>query len=51
MRTLGVSFTHSISTVGFEFAKRIFVQGSEVTGAYSAALTSSMNEPELFVTE
>ena len=51
MDTLGVPITHGISTMGFEFAKRIFIQGVEVTGAYSAALTNNMNEPELFVTE
>jgi hypothetical protein len=51
METLGVSFTHGISTVGFEFAKRVFVHGVEVTGAYSQALTANMNQPELFTTE
>jgi hypothetical protein len=51
MDTLGVPITHGVSTEGFEFAKRIFIQGIEVTGAYSAALTNNMNEPELFVTE
>jgi hypothetical protein len=51
METLGVSFTHGISTVGFEFAKRVFAHGVEVTGAYSQALTANMNQPELFTTE
>lgn len=51
MRTLGVPITHGISTMGFEFAKRVFLNGVEVTGAYSAALTSNLNEPEIFVTE
>lgn len=51
METLGVSFSHCVSTVGFEFAKRVFVHGVEVTGAYSQALTSNMNQPELFTTE
>jgi len=48
---LNVSYTNNISTVGFEFAKRNFLRGSEITGAYTAALYASRNCPELFAFE
>lgn len=49
--TLGISYTNCVSKVGFEFAKRTFVRGEEVTGAYTQALMSSMSTPELFTLE
>jgi len=49
--SLGLQFTNNISTVGFEFAKRIFVRGQEVTGAYTQALWTSMSHPEIFALE
>jgi hypothetical protein len=48
---LGCSYTNNISAVGFEFAKRNFFRGQEVTGAYTAALYASRNSPELFAFE
>jgi hypothetical protein len=51
LNTLGCSYTHNISTVGFEFAKRTFLKGKEITGAYTQALWASRNEPELFTLE
>jgi hypothetical protein len=49
--TLGITYTNCISRVGFEFAKRTFVRGQEVTGAYTQALSSSISSPELFTLE
>jgi hypothetical protein len=49
--TLGITYTNCISTVGFEFAKRVFLRGQEVTGAYTQALSSSRKSPELFALE
>jgi hypothetical protein len=46
--TLCVSYTHNVSIVGFEFAKRTFAHGKEITGAYTSALWSSRRNPELF---
>jgi hypothetical protein len=51
LKVLGVSFTNNVSTVGFEFAKRIFIKGIEVTGAYHSALAANINQPELFALE
>jgi hypothetical protein len=51
LNTLGLSYTHNVSKVGFEFAKRIFHNGKEITGAYTQALWASRNEPELFTLE
>jgi hypothetical protein len=48
---LGCSYTNNVSTVGFEFAKRVFHKGEEITGAYTQALWVTRNEPELFVLE
>jgi hypothetical protein len=48
---LGCSYTNNISTVGFEFAKRNFYLGNEITGAYSSALWAARNVPELFAIE
>jgi hypothetical protein len=48
---LGVRYTNNISTIGFEFAKRTFFQGKEITGAYTTALWASLNTPELFAME
>jgi hypothetical protein len=48
---LGVSYTNNFSVIGFEFAKRIFYYGNEVTGAYTSALYASRNSPELFTME
>lgn len=48
---LQISFTNNFSKLGFEFAKRTFVNGREVTGAYSTALWASKNVPELFALE
>lgn len=48
---LGISYTNAVSNVGFEFAKRIFVHGQEITGAYSTALWASRRSPELFALE
>jgi len=36
--SLGCKFTCNTSATGFEFAKRVFVHGFEVTGAYTQAL-------------
>jgi hypothetical protein len=49
--TLCVLYTHNVSTVGFEFAKRTFYKGAEVTGAYTQALWACLNQPELFALE
>jgi hypothetical protein len=35
---LGLGYTNNSSEIGFEFAKRVFVHGHEVTGAYTQAL-------------
>jgi len=51
LEELGVPYTNNISTVGFEFAKRVFLKGKEITGAYTAALWASLNTPELFAME
>jgi hypothetical protein len=51
LNTLCVSYTHNVSTVGFEFAKRTFHHGHEITGAYTQALWASRGNPELFVFE
>jgi hypothetical protein len=48
---LEVSYTNNFSIIGFEFAKRIFYCGKEVTGAYTPALYASRNSPELFTME
>lgn len=48
---LGISYTNNFSTKGFEFAKRVFSSGKEITGAYTAALWASRNTPELFAME
>lgn len=36
--SLALSYTDAVSRVGFEFAKRLFHKGIEITGAYSQAL-------------
>jgi hypothetical protein len=51
LERLGITYTNNISTVGFEFAKRVFHQGKEITGAYTASLWASRNVPELFAME
>jgi len=51
LHKLGIPFTHNVSKVGFEFAKRVFFKGTEVTGAYTAALWASRNQPEVFSLE
>jgi hypothetical protein len=51
LESLGISYTNNFSVSGFEFAKRVFHQGKEITGAYTAALWASRNEPELFALE
>jgi len=38
LQELGLSYTHNVSAVGFEFAKRTFYKGEEITGAYTSAL-------------
>jgi hypothetical protein len=48
---LGVSYTNSFSTRGFEFAKRVFLRGTEITGAYTQALWATRNVPEVFCLE
>lgn len=48
---LGIPYTHGVSTKGFEFAKRVFVHGREITGAYTQALYASRNVPEIFTLE
>jgi hypothetical protein len=48
---LGIKYTNNVSTVGFEFAKRSFMHGTEVTGAYSSALAVNIKQPELFALE
>jgi len=48
---LEVSYTNNFSSIGFEFAKRFFYKGTEITGAYTAALSATRNTPELFVFE
>jgi len=51
LEELGVPYTNNVSTVGFEFAKRVFFQGHEITGAYTSALWASRNMPEVFAME
>jgi len=51
LKILGIRYTNNISTIGFEFAKRIFIKGVEVTGAYCSALAANKNQPELFALE
>jgi hypothetical protein len=51
LEKLGVNYTNNVSKVGFEFAKRVFHQGKEITGAYTASLWASRNCPELFAME
>jgi hypothetical protein len=51
LETLGIPYTNNFSKVGFEFAKRTFCNGVEITGAYSSALWASRNSPELFSME
>jgi hypothetical protein len=51
LNDLGVSYTNNFSVIGFEFAKRVFYYGNEVTGAYTSALYASRNSPELFTME
>jgi hypothetical protein len=51
LRKLGVSYTNNFSKVGFEFAKRTFCRGKEITGAYTQALWASRNVPEVFTLE
>jgi hypothetical protein len=48
---LGVPYTNGFSTRGFEFAKRCFLDGVEITGAYTQALWASRNMPEIFTLE
>jgi hypothetical protein len=51
LEDLAIPYTSNISTVGFEFAKRVFYSGREITGAYTAALWASRNAPEIFAME
>lgn len=51
LNLLGISYTNAISNIGFEFAKRTFLHGLEITGAYSSALSASLGNPELFTFE
>lgn len=48
---LGISYTSNFSVKGFEFAKRNFLKGREITGAYTQALWSARNNPEVFTLE
>jgi hypothetical protein len=48
---LGIPYTNGFSTKGFEFAKRNFLNGKEITGAYTQALWASRNDPEVFTLE
>jgi len=48
---LEVSYTNNFSAIGFEFAKRFFYKGKEITGAYTSALWATRNTPELFTFE
>jgi hypothetical protein len=45
---LQISYTNDFSTVGFEFAKRYFLDGQEITGAYLSALYANRNDPAMF---
>lgn len=51
LTNFGISYTNNISTVGFEFAKRLFHLGREITGAYTSSLYASRQIPELFAFE
>jgi hypothetical protein len=51
LKILGIMFTNNVSKVGFEFAKRVFIKGVEVTGAYNSALAANIHQPELFALE
>jgi len=51
LENLGVPYTHGFSSKGFEFAKRCFLNGREITGAYTQALWASINVPEVFSLE
>jgi hypothetical protein len=51
LENLGIPYTNGFSTKGFEFAKRCFLHGREITGAYTQALWSSRNVPEVFTLE
>lgn len=48
---LQIQFTNNLSAIGFEFAKRVFSSGLEVTGAYTTALWAARDTPELFALE
>jgi hypothetical protein len=49
LQELGINFTNSNSNSHFEFAKRDFIHGTEVTGLYSKALCSVRNDPIHFL--
>jgi hypothetical protein len=51
LENLGIPYTNGFSNKGFEFAKRCFLHGREITGAYTQALSSSRNVPEVFTLE
>jgi hypothetical protein len=51
LENLGIPYTNGFSTKGFEFAKRNFLNGREITGAYTQALWASRNDPEVFTLE
>jgi hypothetical protein len=51
LEDLAIPYTSNVSTTGFEFAKRVFFSGREITGAYTAALWASRNAPEIFAME
>jgi hypothetical protein len=45
---LRVPYTNDFSNIGFEFAKRYFLNGKEITGAYLSALYANRNDPYIF---
>jgi hypothetical protein len=45
---LRVPYTNDFSTIGFEFAKRYFLNGREITGVYLSALYANRNDPYIF---
>jgi hypothetical protein len=45
---LRVPYTNDFSNIGFEFAKRYFLNGREITGAYLSALYANRNDPYIF---
>jgi hypothetical protein len=51
LEALGIPYTDNFSTVGFEFAQRVFIHGCEVTGAYTSALARNIGQPELWSLE